>query len=143
MSSTTEDVAHWLAGLGFNDYSASFVEQKVDGKLLLHLTDQDLRDLGVSRLGDRHKLLSEIAALSHAQVRSKFRDAARGAVKRMERQMEEEGTQDGEDEGIDIMGTVRRTMRRISMAPLSPSSSQAAGNPTLRRASSARIAPDV
>lgn len=57
------DVADWLQTLGFGEYATSFVENRVDAEVLRQLTDDDLKALGVSALGDRKKLLAAIAAL--------------------------------------------------------------------------------
>jgi len=57
------DVSAWLVGLGLGEYSASFAENKIDSEVLRQLTDDDLKELGVSALGDRKKLLAAINAL--------------------------------------------------------------------------------
>jgi class 3 adenylate cyclase len=59
-------VAEWLTTVGMPEYAARFAENDIDLSVLVHLTDQDLKELGVS-LGHRRKLLAEIAELpSHA-----------------------------------------------------------------------------
>jgi class 3 adenylate cyclase/predicted ATPase len=57
------DVARWLTRLGFAEFIAAFEENGIDFDSLRGLTNSDLKDLGVSRLVDRKRLLSEIAAL--------------------------------------------------------------------------------
>ena len=57
------DVADWLRELGFERYEAAFGENDVDAELLLGLTDNDLKDIGVISLGHRRRLLEAIAAL--------------------------------------------------------------------------------
>jgi SAM domain (Sterile alpha motif) len=42
------DVASWLRELGFERYEAAFRENDVDAELLLGLTDNDLKDIGVN-----------------------------------------------------------------------------------------------
>jgi class 3 adenylate cyclase len=59
------DVADWLRKLGFERYEAAFRENDVDAELLLGLTDNDLKDIGVNSLGHRRRLLEAIAALRH------------------------------------------------------------------------------
>ena len=59
------DVADWLRTLGFERYEAAFRENDVDAELLLGLTDNDLKDIGVNSLGHRRRLLEAIAALRH------------------------------------------------------------------------------
>jgi class 3 adenylate cyclase len=55
------DVADWLRELGFERYEAAFRENDVDAELLLGLTDNDLKDIGVHSLGHRRRLLEAIA----------------------------------------------------------------------------------
>ena len=57
------DVADWLRALGLERYEAAFRENDVDAELLLGLTDNDLKDIGVNSLGHRRRLLEAIAAL--------------------------------------------------------------------------------
>jgi class 3 adenylate cyclase/predicted ATPase/ABC-type lipoprotein export system ATPase subunit len=57
-----EEVANWLKQLGMSGYVQGFVENHIDFSVLLDLTDQDLKDLGLV-LGDRKKLLRAIADL--------------------------------------------------------------------------------
>jgi class 3 adenylate cyclase len=59
------DVADWLRALGFERYEAAFRENDVDAELLLGLTNDDLKDIGVNSLGHRRRLLEAIAALRH------------------------------------------------------------------------------
>ena len=58
------DVAAWLRGLGLEQYEPAFRDNGVDAEILPKLTREDLKDLGVARVGDRRKLLEAIAALS-------------------------------------------------------------------------------
>jgi class 3 adenylate cyclase len=57
------DVEVWLRALGFERYQAAFRENDVDAELLLGLTDDDLKDIGVNSLGHRRRLLEAIAGL--------------------------------------------------------------------------------
>jgi hypothetical protein len=57
------DVAAWLYGLGLQQYEQAFRQNAIDDAVLLELTADDLKDLGVSLVGHRRKLLSAIAAL--------------------------------------------------------------------------------
>ncbi len=59
----TDDIQHWLKGIGLSEYIDAFVENAVDHELLPHLTNEDLKDLGIGRLGDRKKLLLAIEQL--------------------------------------------------------------------------------
>src|ERR1700730_10470600 len=58
------DVVAWLRSLGLAEYEAAFRENRIDETVLPKLTVEDLKELGVSALGDRRKLLDAIAALS-------------------------------------------------------------------------------
>ena len=60
------DVAAWLKNLGLGRYEAAFRDNAIDGDLLPSLTAEDLRDLGVTIVGHRRKLLDAIAALGAA-----------------------------------------------------------------------------
>src|SRR5215831_11443555 len=54
------EIAEWLKALGMSEYAERFAENGIDFSVLCHLTDQDLRDIGVL-LGHRRKLLAAIA----------------------------------------------------------------------------------
>src|SRR5215475_1361343 len=60
------DIAAWLHGLGLQQYEQAFRENAIDDAVLPELTADDLRDLGVSLVGHRRKLLAAIAALRDA-----------------------------------------------------------------------------
>ena len=49
------DVAVWLRSLGLGQYEANFRDNEIDADVLPRLTDDDLKDIGVSTLGDRRK----------------------------------------------------------------------------------------
>ena len=57
------DVGDWLRRLGLEEYEAAFRENEIDDTVLPRLTAEDLKDLGVSIVGHRRKLLDAIAAL--------------------------------------------------------------------------------
>src|SRR5437016_3020565 len=57
------DVAEWLRGLGLEQYAPAFRDNDIDGEVLLRLTAEDLRELGVASIGHRRRLLDAIAAL--------------------------------------------------------------------------------
>src|SRR5215831_4300575 len=57
------DIEGWLRSLGLERYEAAFRENEIDDTVLPNLTAEDLRDLGVSIVGHRRKLLDGIAAL--------------------------------------------------------------------------------
>jgi hypothetical protein len=57
------DVVVWLRSLGLGKYEAAFRENEIDETVLPHLTDENLKELGVAALGHRLKLLDAVAAL--------------------------------------------------------------------------------
>ena len=57
------DVVVWLRGLGLGKYEAIFRENDIDETVLPSLTEEHLKQLGVTSLGHRVKLLEAIAAL--------------------------------------------------------------------------------
>src|ERR1700747_1936096 len=61
------DVGEWLRGLGLGQYETNFRDNKINADLLPRLTNDDLKDIGVSALGDRLQLLDAIAALVRAK----------------------------------------------------------------------------
>ena len=58
------DVGGWLRSLSLGQYEANFRDNKIDADVLPQLTADDLKDIGVSAVGDRRRLLAAIAALS-------------------------------------------------------------------------------
>ena len=60
------DVGGWLRGLGLGQYEEKFRDNKIDADLLPRLTVDDLKDIGVSVVGDRRRLLDAIAAIAGA-----------------------------------------------------------------------------
>ena len=65
-------VAQWLEQLGMSEYASRFAENDIDTSVLRDLTDQDLKELGVS-LGHRRKLLRAIAELDGTQTAAPLR----------------------------------------------------------------------
>ena len=63
------DISVWLHNLGLEQYERTFRENAVDLDLLPKLTSEDLRELGVTLVGHRRKLLDAIAALRVADTR--------------------------------------------------------------------------
>ena len=57
------DIVLWLRSLGLGKYEAAFRENEIDETVLPSLTEEHLKQLGVTALGHRVKLLDAIAAL--------------------------------------------------------------------------------
>lgn len=59
-----EDVEEWVKQIGFSEYAASFVESRVDGDLLLQLTEENLReDIGLHNGIHRKRFTRELQKL--------------------------------------------------------------------------------
>jgi class 3 adenylate cyclase len=57
------ELAVWLRSLGLEQYEATFRENAVDDTVLPKLTAEDLKDLGITAVGHRRKLLEAIGEL--------------------------------------------------------------------------------
>jgi class 3 adenylate cyclase/predicted ATPase len=58
------EIRDWLEQLGLGHHAQSFVENEVGPDLLPELTNEDLKDLGVVKLGERKSILKAIAERS-------------------------------------------------------------------------------
>jgi class 3 adenylate cyclase len=76
------DIAAWLRGLGLAEYEPTFRENAIDSAVLPNLTNEDLKDLGVSLVGHRRRLLDAIAALRAEPVARSRTDRAASAPER-------------------------------------------------------------
>jgi hypothetical protein len=56
------DIVVWLRSLGLGKYEAAFRENDIDETVLPGLTHETLKELGVTSVGHRLKLLEAIAA---------------------------------------------------------------------------------
>ena len=56
------DIGEWLDGLGLGRYAEAFSDNEIDLQALPHITEEDLKEIGVA-LGARRKLLAAIAEL--------------------------------------------------------------------------------
>ena len=63
------DLAEWLRGLGLEQYAPAFRDNDIDAEVLLRLTAEDLRELGIASIGHRRRLLDAIAALGGSDTR--------------------------------------------------------------------------
>src|SRR6185503_3352235 len=55
------DIASWLSRLGLDKYTDTFIANEIDRDALQHLSDNDLKELGLP-IGPRRKVLAAIAA---------------------------------------------------------------------------------
>jgi uncharacterized protein YjiS (DUF1127 family) len=65
-----QEIAEWLEKLGMSEYSRRFAENGISVSALPHLTDQDLKDIGVL-LGHRRIMLAAIGQLT-ARLRERL-----------------------------------------------------------------------
>ena len=56
----TESIRDWLERLDLGEYAEAFEENHLDLNLIVDLSDEDLRDLGVASMGHRKKLIRAI-----------------------------------------------------------------------------------
>ena len=61
-----DSIQEWLKSLGLDQYGQNFAANDVDFEAEEGLSDQDPRELGVSSMGHRKKLLKAIARLADA-----------------------------------------------------------------------------
>jgi len=64
------DIAAWLHGLGLQQYESVFRDNDIDDAVLASLTAEDLKDLGITSVGHRRRLLEAIAAFREGGPRA-------------------------------------------------------------------------
>ena len=69
-----QQVSEWLEKLGLGQYAQRFAENDISFSVLPDLTDQHLKEIGVS-LGHRLQLLRAIAELANPEKPPKAEDA--------------------------------------------------------------------
>jgi class 3 adenylate cyclase/predicted ATPase len=67
------NVSEWLDTLGLGEYARSFTDNRIDAEVLRQLTAEDLKELGVTALGDRKKLLAAISELRPKEAEAEMR----------------------------------------------------------------------
>jgi class 3 adenylate cyclase len=70
------DIAAWLRELGLERYQQAFRENEIDAEILPKLTADDLKDIGITTVGHRRKLLEAIAALAEPASASQAEPSA-------------------------------------------------------------------
>ena len=73
------EIGVWLQSLGLERYEQVFRENRIEADVLPSLTVEDLKDLGVTLVGDRRRLLDAIAALGAEVPAASVTAAARDA----------------------------------------------------------------
>jgi class 3 adenylate cyclase len=62
-------ITSWLRGLGLEQYKEAFRDNAINDEILPKLTADDLKDIGVTVVGHRRKMLEAIAALDDREGR--------------------------------------------------------------------------
>jgi class 3 adenylate cyclase/predicted ATPase len=71
-----QQIADWLDKLGLSEHAARFADNKIDVSVLPHLTDEDLKGIGVP-LGHRRKIFAAInQSAAPANIETKAQNAA-------------------------------------------------------------------
>ena len=70
------DISEWLEHLGLGKYANAFAENEIDFDALPHVTEEDLKEIGIA-LGARRKLLAAIAQLE-SEIKPKPKSMADG-----------------------------------------------------------------
>ena len=63
-----QEIAGWLDKLGMSEYAEHFAANDIDFTILPELTDQDLKELGITSLGHRRKILRAIVELGNGSA---------------------------------------------------------------------------
>lgn len=64
MSEIELNVSAWLDNIGLSQYTDAFRDNDIDGDILIDLTADDLKELGIASLGHRKRLLAAIRTLA-------------------------------------------------------------------------------
>jgi len=67
-SSDIQQISYILMSIGLQRYIPKFVEQEIDYKTFITLTDNDLKEIGILTLGSRKKILSTIEELHNSSM---------------------------------------------------------------------------
>jgi hypothetical protein len=71
-----QQIADWLQKLGLGQYAQRFAENDINFAILADLTDQDLKEIGVTSLGHRRQLLRAITELKGGETGTPKQDTA-------------------------------------------------------------------
>jgi hypothetical protein len=63
LKKTCVEVAEHFRQKGFSPYAQRFIDHNVTGVVLLQLRIEDLKEMGVDRVGDRHLIMAEIESM--------------------------------------------------------------------------------
>ena len=71
----------WLASCGFSDHLSAFESNGIGREELLMLKEEDLKELGVERLGERKRMMQQIGALKRNSIAKKTQQTGIALVK--------------------------------------------------------------
>ena len=74
------EIATWLGSIGLPEHAECFAANDIDFTILRELSNDDLREMGISSLGHRRKILRAIADLDQAAPPA---EAANGPLKQV------------------------------------------------------------
>src|ERR1700681_4995494 len=74
-----QQIADWLEKLGLGQYAQRFAENDINFGILADLTDQDLKEIGISSLGHRRQVLRAVGELGVTSVAAAPDPAVEGA----------------------------------------------------------------
>ena len=66
--SSTEVAAYIQSKEGIGNYAELFQKHKIDGSIAHRMTDNDLKEMGVAAIGDRHRILGALESLQKAKA---------------------------------------------------------------------------
>jgi class 3 adenylate cyclase len=74
------DVVDWLRQIGLEQYAGLFAEHEISAEILPNLTAEDLKDLGITSVGHRRRLLVAVHALRTPAVTHDDRASASALI---------------------------------------------------------------
>ena len=61
---STDDVCEWLKDIGLGEHVESFTDNEMMGEHLVDITKEDLKELGVKKLGHQKTILARLGQLT-------------------------------------------------------------------------------
>ena len=65
--SASEVASYLQTKEGLENYAELFQSHKIDGSVAHRLTDDDLKDMGIQAIGDRHRIISALETMKKAK----------------------------------------------------------------------------
>ncbi len=107
-----KDVTRWLNHEGFSEYSALFEKQRIDGQVLLHLTECDLRDyLQITVLGGI--LRPDITTLMFPDVKRLHL-----CIERLRRKNKLPDFEEEEDNSLSLSSSLTLENKKLRLTPV-------------------------